>query len=588
MLILSTLEVFLTWAAVAITLIGLGSLLLSRFANRFLLADAFWMGLAVSVAILEIWNLFFPLTASITLVLLAAGLLGLALNRSSLRSSLCVAWRSSPGLVLLGISFALLLSLRSCGPFEHYDTGLYGAQAVRWIQVLPAVPGLANLHGRLGFNSSVFLCIAALGQGPWKDLSFHLFTGFLLSALWATLLPACARIVREAAAPPADWFHGILAVPAFVWTARSRIVGTQTDEPAAIVALISAGILFGDLCQTSREDHPASQSTRLVLAATLLSLAVTFKISAAVFAFLAWCLVFGRIWQSQPTTAPRHRRLHLTAALLFPAVLLLPWLARSIILSGYPLFPATVFAFPISWKVPLAAARWYSLGVQSWGRNPDGHDLDTRGLVWLGAWLNRTVRNRAAFQVPLAISLAGLALALLRFRRSRPRLVCPWLALLLPALAGVLFWFAASPDPRFAQFAIWTTAATLGTWGIVSMDLQPRPPHARPAHTRMVLAALLLSLIWCLISLGWREPLQALRGVEQPSPLPHPAVTIRHTLSLLAVFVPAQGNQCWDAPLPCTPYFDPSLRFRDKSAPRGGFAAGFTAEGSAAELQTYW
>jgi hypothetical protein len=52
MLILSTLEVFLTWTLVAITLIGLGSLLLSRFANPFLLADAFWMGLAVSVAFL--------------------------------------------------------------------------------------------------------------------------------------------------------------------------------------------------------------------------------------------------------------------------------------------------------------------------------------------------------------------------------------------------------------------------------------------------------------------------------------------------------------------------------------------------------
>jgi len=97
---------------------------------------------------------------------------------------------------VIGLAFALLLALRSCGSFEHYDTGLYGAPAVRWIQTFPAVPGLANLHGRFGFNSSAFLCIAALGQGPWKDLGFHLFTGFMLSAMWATLLPACARIVR--------------------------------------------------------------------------------------------------------------------------------------------------------------------------------------------------------------------------------------------------------------------------------------------------------------------------------------------------------------------------------------------------------
>jgi hypothetical protein len=583
MLILSTLEIFLIWVVVAATLTGLGSLLLSRFAKPFLLTDAFWTGLAVSVVLLEIWNLFYPLTVFIAFALFA-GLLGLALNRTSFRDSLPAAWQSSPGVVLLGIAFVLLLALRSCGPFEHYDTGLYGAQAVRWIQALPAVPGLANLHGRLGYNSSVFLCIAALGPGPLKDLGFHLFTGFLLSALWATLLPACARIVREAAASPADWFHGILAVPTFFWTTRSRIVGTQTDEPAAIVALIAAGILFSDLCKTSREGRPAPQPARLVLAATLLSLAVTFKESAAVFAFLAWCLVFRRIWQSETTVGPHTRRFHLTAASLFPALLLFPWLARSIILSGYPFFPAAVFAFPVSWRVPDSAARWYALGVQSWGRNPDGHYVDTRGFHWVGLWLHQAVRNRVSFQVPLAIALAGLAIVLLlRFRRGQPRPPCPWLALLLPSVGGIIFWFAAAPDPRFAQFAIWTTAATSGTWGIVSLGLQPRS-----THKRLVLAALFLSLIWCLLSLGWKEPFQALRGVEQPPPLPHPAVTIRHTLSRLAVFVPAQGNQCWDAPLPCTPYFDPSLRFRDKSAPHGGFSSGFTAEGGAAEIQTYW
>ena len=585
MIIFSTLEIFLTWIVVAITLIGLGSLLLSRFTKLFLLTDAFWMGLSVSVAILEIWNLFLPLTVSVTLVLFAAGSFGLALNVSSLRDSLRSAWQSSRPLLLLGFAFTLFLALRSCGPCEYYDTGLYGASSVRWIQSFPAVPGLANLHGRLGYNSSVFLCIATLGQGPWKDLGFHLFTSFLLSALWATLLPACARILRGVAASPSDWFHCILAVPAVFWTTRSRIVGTQTDEPAAIVALIAAGIFFEDLCQNHRQDHAAPPPTRLVVAATLFALAVAFKESTAVFALLAWCLVFCRIWQTQATCSPRQRRCHLAAALLFPALLLLPWIARAIILSGYPLYPATVFAFPVPWKTPLSAARWYALGVQSWGRIPDAPFRDSRGFEWLGDWLHHAIRNRPSFQVPLAIGLAGLAIALaLRFHRGNPRPACPWLSLLFPSLAGILFWFVASPDLRFAQFAIWTAAATLGAWGIVSLDFQRGRSHTRPAHTWIVLAALLLSTIWCLISFGWKEPIQALRGVQQPPPLPKPALITKHTLSGLAVYVPAQGNQCWDVPLPCTPYFDPSLRLRNNCSLRWGF----TSEGRAPELQIFW
>ena len=583
MLLISSLEVFLTWAVIALALIGLGTIVLTLFSEGYSLIDAFWMGLAISVTVLEIWNLVLPITVSVTMFLFGAGLLGLALNRSALQNSLRSTLQAPRWLLFLGIAFALLLALRSCGLCEYYDTGLYGASSVRWIQTYPSVPGLANLHGRLGFNSSVFLCIAALGQGPWKDLGFHLFTGFLLSALWVTLLPACARCVSQAAASPVDWFHCILAVPAFFWTTRSRIVGTQTDESAAIVCLIAAGILFADLSQYSPQDRPNPQPSRLVLAATLFSLAVTFKVSTAVFAFFAWCLVFRRIWQT--TASPRKRRLHLAAVLLSATVLLVPWFARSIILSGYPLFPATVFAFPVPWKMPLSAARWYALGVHSWGRIPDAPFRDTQGLHWLGDWLHRALRNRPSFQVPLAISLAGLAIALfLHFRQGKPRPACPQLSLLFPGLAGIIFWFAASPDLRFAQFAIWTTAATLGAWGIVSLDFQRSPSHTRPAHTGIVLAALLLSTIWCVISFGWKEPIQALRGVQQPPPLPKPALILRHTLSGLPVYVPAQGNQCWDAPLPCTPYFDESLRLRDDSSRRSGF----TSEGRAAELQIFW
>src|SRR2546430_3546081 len=363
MLLLSAVEICLTWAFVAFVRIGNGCVVLALFARGHSLHDTSWTGLSVPVAVLEIWNLVPPVTSSITLVLLALGILGLALNRSLVLSRLLTAWQNSRALFLLGATLALLLAIRCCGPCEYYHPGLSGAPAVRWIQTFPIVPGLANLHGRLGYNSSVFLCIAALGQGPWKDLGFHLFTGFLLSALWVTLLPACARIVRGVAISPADWFHSILAVPALFWTTRSRIVGSQTDEPAAIVAFVAAGFLFADFCQTPRQDQQTRPPTRLVLTAALFTLAVAFKESTAVFAFLAWCLVVRRIWQT--AVSPQNRRVHLAAASFFSAVLLLPWLARSIILSGYPFFPATIFAFPVPWKVPLSAARWYALGVQS-------------------------------------------------------------------------------------------------------------------------------------------------------------------------------------------------------------------------------
>ena len=112
MLLLSALEFFLTWAFVAFVLIGIGCVVLALFAKDHSLHDAFWTGLSVSVAVLEIWNLVFPVTASITLVLFALGILGLALNRSLVLSRLLTAWQNSRSLFPLGAALALLLAFR--------------------------------------------------------------------------------------------------------------------------------------------------------------------------------------------------------------------------------------------------------------------------------------------------------------------------------------------------------------------------------------------------------------------------------------------------------------------------------------------
>jgi hypothetical protein len=269
------------------------------------------------------------------------------------------------------------------------------------------------------------------------------------------------------------------------------------------------------------------------------------------------------------------RRKYIAGALGLSLAILLPWCARGIILSGYPFFPATALGFSVDWKTPPSVANWYAAAVHSWGRIPDAPLADTQGFAWLGVWLSRAIRNRASFQVPLAISLSGLAVALGFRIRGKFREACPWIWLLLPSLAGVVFWFLAGPDMRYGQFAIWTTAGTLGSWGIVSAT-----SGHRSRHTGAAMAMLVALLAWCLISFGWKEPYQALLAVKELSPLPKADVGVRRTVSGLGVYVPVQGNLCWDAPLPCTPYFDETLRLRKGPAMRWGFASEQRADNS--------
>ena len=50
-----------------------------------------------------------------------------------------------------------------------YDTLLYHAQVVKWNFTYPAVPGLAILHERFGYNSSFHL-FAAMPSWYVRDL----------------------------------------------------------------------------------------------------------------------------------------------------------------------------------------------------------------------------------------------------------------------------------------------------------------------------------------------------------------------------------------------------------------------------------
>src|SRR5260370_41995113 len=119
MLLISALEIFLTWAVIAFALIGIGSIVLSRFSKDYSLLDAFWIGVAISVAILEIWNLVLPIPVSVTLFLLGAGTLGLALNRSSLRNGFRAFWQLPCWLRRSRLACAIPLPLPSSGPRLH-------------------------------------------------------------------------------------------------------------------------------------------------------------------------------------------------------------------------------------------------------------------------------------------------------------------------------------------------------------------------------------------------------------------------------------------------------------------------------------
>ena len=152
--------------------------------------------------------------------------------------------------------------------------------------------------------------------------------------------------------------------------------------------------------------------------------------STIVFAVIAWCLTLGRLHFIKQSA--RGRKLYIAGALVLSTLILFPWCLRGIVLTGYPFYPATAMGFPVDWKYPQDAARLYVALVHSWGRNPDARIADTQGYLWLPGWWHQAIRNRSAIQVPLAISLAGLAVAVIHRLRRRRVSTSRWLLILVP------------------------------------------------------------------------------------------------------------------------------------------------------------
>jgi len=476
-----------------------------------------------------------------------------------------------------------IVALRSAAPREHYDTGLYGAQAVRWFTTYAVVPGLGNAIGQMGFNSSVFLCVAALEQGALRGVGHHLFVGMLVAAVLGMSVRAGMRVWRggnliggekivvgESDArrvAGADWFMTLLFVPGAIAGAMGKLSGTNTDLPTTMVALVAAWMLVRGL---ESSDEERGRAVALGMAMILFSVAVTFKISSAVFALSGWVVGACALWRSGGEFAFARRKRVLLGAVVMSAAIVGPWIARGVVLTGYPFFPSSAMGAAVDWKVPAAAARVQLEFAQSFARVPVIPLADTSGWRWLRPWARELVREREGFLIPAFFMLAGVVVMILRGRRggALPR----WLWVVPAALAGLVFWFFGAPAMRFGEPMIWTAGAALGVFAARLLE--------NATARRVTIFALLVMTGWAAHPrLLWGSYFRPSMGVRTLERLPEAKVELRRTESGLGVYVPLGTNQCWDAALPCSPYLDPSLRLREA----GNMQAGFAVDASATQ-----
>ncbi|MCM1416192.1 MAG: hypothetical protein NC430_09745, partial [bacterium] len=331
----------------------------------------------------------------------------------------------------------------------HYDTGLYHAQSIRWIEEYGAVKGLGNLHCRLAYNSASFVLSALYSMAFLGKGSLHCVAGFLAFLLAA----GCLRLIdslRERKLYASD-FARVMCVYYLV-NLFDEMISPASDYFMVLIAFYLV-ITWLSLAE-SGEEEIFPYALLCVLAVFLL----TVKLSAAFVLLLAIYPACRLI---------KEKRFRETAGYLgLGFVVTLPFFIRNVILSGWLVYPFTrIDLFDVAWKIPKGLADYDAREIQVYGRGyTDVAQFDLPMSKWLPGWFHALAGSDQVFVLAAVFAVAALvvfAVYLLRRKAADGTVFMPLFAAQGTVAACFLFWLCTSPLMRYGCVWVYLTPAVV-------------------------------------------------------------------------------------------------------------------------------
>lgn len=518
------------------------------------------IGLASLGAIVDLLNFLVPITPLLAGAILFTGGVMLLLWRRFVWKTVLSSWGQSwPLFVSIASGLAALVAWLAQKSAFVYDAGLYYLQTLDWIEQSRVPLGLANLHGRLGYNSLWFSVVSAFGLPELHGRTLTVASSLLFAAFSIALAGGFLVTIRRGASV-SSLFLILTTIPFTMLMRNPTTLGS--GAPDAVVAVIGFATIY--LCIRGLEAQEGAPAF-VVLAFVSSIFAVTVKLSALPLISAPVAAAAARFVRERRSTGDTGNLRWMTLAVALSGVLIgLPWMMRGLALSGCLAYPISSSCFhPLSWAVPDSLVKSESMWIRSWAREPGV--LPTVVLAswdWFPSWL-KGIQSVVEVRRSIALLGGGVAAVILALfaRRLTRRQASTWLLPLVAPAAGVFYWFFTAPDPRFGLAYIWSLSLLVLAGGLAAI-LAPLE-GMRPLRRRAAVLALGLS-IFALLAYGpvfnqYRGGYGAALRIWSVPLAPAPSLQRNVTANQAVIWSPATGNQCWDAPLPCTPYYHAGL-----------------------------
>lgn len=438
-------------------MVGYGVLrfLTRHFAYQVKNADAYLMcGLVCVTVYAQFFSLFTGVGLEANLLLLAVCLVIVCREQAALAQMLlqCAAgWRDQDkkwlylrGLLLFGL-FLLFAYGTSRGQI-HYDTGLYHAQSIRWMEEYGVVKGLGNLHCRLAYNSASFALSALYSMAFLGGQSYHCAAGWLAFVLAAVCL-RIGKSLRAGRLRTSD-FARVMCVYYLV-NIFDEMISPASDYFMVLLAFYIV-IRFLELLE-SGERTILPYGLLCVLGVFLM----TVKLSAAFVLLLTIYPAVRLLREKRWGETGVYLGLGLTAAL--------PFFIRNVVISGWLVYPFTqIDLFDVIWKIPKGLADYDAREIQVYGRGyTDVRQFEIPIREWLPGWFRALAGSDKLLVMMAAVSVlilllyaAGMVLGWWKRR---------WELLLVQGMvtSSFVFWLCTSPLIRYGCVWVYLTVAVV-------------------------------------------------------------------------------------------------------------------------------
>lgn len=380
------LSIGINWLYIVLTVFcigyGITYLIEKKLNYRIRGMDSILMAGLVAVTVYaEVFSLFYKVgrAANLILLMVCAGMI-LLLHRQMLQR--LGQWWKETGVVkklLLPLLFLLWAYFSSRG-YMAYDSDLYHAQSIRWIEEYGVVPGLGNLHERFAYNSATF-AINALYSMKWLvGQSLHTVSGFFALLISGSVLEL-GRTWREKKLRLADF--AMIGAVYYLITIWDEVTAPSSDY------LIMCTLFFIVIKWLLCLEHESKASGEGLVPYALLCVAgvyaLTLKLTAGLILLLVLKPAIGLVREKRW----REILLYLGMGLLVA----LPWITRTVVISGWLLYPFPALdLFSVDWKMPAELIAIDSAQIKTWGRALYSADLvDVPIWDWFPGWFSGTL-----------------------------------------------------------------------------------------------------------------------------------------------------------------------------------------------------